>query len=420
MATELENLDETILDEEIERLADELAQELEDELSEASLGTSKAGVDDDDAEKSIKTTPLKKKKIKADHSDSELEIMEDDDMEDDDKKPKKKAKKGDDEEDDDEEDMEESFVPETKQEMIRHIFETLKGTDSSKLAGSYAKLMDTLLGESAGDDEEDDLVAPVITQRDPITAEDLDISEDLVAIFGQDSEDLSEEFKTQVKTVFEAAVVSKINSEIETVEETFNTRLDEMVKDLTETLTDKVDNYLSYVVEQWVSDNELAIEHGIKTEITEDFIGGLKQLFEDHYVDIPEEKVDVVDSLADRVDELESKLNESIETNIELSSTVQQYEKEEAIIEVSEGLTVMEAEKLKGLSEGIIFEDSDQYKDALNVVKESYFSGRTASKSVVIDEAAEILEDSLHEEAAPTSRQMSAYVDTLNRTIVEN
>ena len=404
MATELENLDETILDEEIERLADELAQELEDELSETSAKKGNG-----------------KKKDHDDSSDSD-EVMEDDDMEDDDEKPKKKAKKGDDEEDDDEEDMEESFVPETKQEMIRHIFETLKGTDSSKLAGSYAKLMDTLLGESAGDDEEaaEDRVAPVITQRDPITAEDLDISEDLVAIFGQDSEDLSEEFKTQVKTVFEAAVVSKINSEIETVEETFNARLDEMVKDLTETLTDKVDNYLSYVVEQWVSDNELAIEHGIKTEITEDFIGGLKQLFEDHYVDIPEEKVDVVDSLADRVDELESKLNESIETNIELSSTVQQYEKEEAIIEVSEGLTVMEAEKLKGLSEGIIFEDSDQYKDALNVVKESYFSGRTASKSVVIDEAAEIFEDSLQEEAAPTSRQMSAYVDKLKRTIVEN
>jgi len=403
MATELENLDETILDEEIERLADELAQELEDELSETSAKKGNG-----------------KKKDHDDSSDSDDEVMEDDDMEDDDEKPKKKAKKGDDEEDDDEEDMEESFIPETKQEMIRHIFETLKGTDSSKLAGSYAKLMDTLLGESAGDDEEDDLVAPVITQRDPITAEDLDISEDLVAIFGQDSEDLSEEFKTQVKTVFEAAVVSKINSEIETVEETFNARLDEMAKDLTETLTDKVDNYLSYVVEQWVSDNELAIEHGIKTEITEDFIGGLKQLFEDHYVDIPEEKVDVVDSLADRVDELESKLNESIETNIELSSTVQQYEKEDAVIEVSEGLTVMEAEKLKGLSEGIIFEDSDQYKDALNVVKESYFSGRTASKSVVIDEAAEILEESLQEEAAPTSRQMSAYVDTLNRTIVEN
>ena len=409
MATELENVDESLLDEEIERLADELAQELDDDLSEAS------------AEKSIETTPLKKKKIKADHSDSEVEVMEEDDMDsdddDDEEKPKKKAKKDDDDEDDD--DMEESFVPETKQEMIRHIFETLKGTDQDKLSGAYAKLMDTLLGESSGDDEEEDLVAPVITQRDPITAEDLDISEDLVAIFGEDSEDLSEEFKTQVKTVFEAAVVSKINSELDTIEETFNARLNEATQEINESLTDKVDNYLSYVVEQWVSDNELAIEHGIKTEITEEFIGGLKQLFEDHYIDIPEERVDVVDSLADRVDELEGKLNEAIEANISLSSVVQTYEKDDVILEVSEGLTVMEAEKLKGLSEGIIFEDVDQYKDALNVVKESYFSGRTASKSVVIDEAAEILEEGLLEEA-PASPQMAAYVDVMNRTIVEN
>ena len=412
MATELENVDESLLDEEIERLADELAQELDDELSEAS------------AEKSIETTPLKKKKIKADHSDSELEVMEEDEMDsddddddDDEEKPKKKAKKGDDDEDDD--DMEESFVPETKQEMIRHIFETLKGTDQDKLSGAYAKLMDTLLGESSGDDEEEDLVAPVITQRDPITAEDLDISEDLVAIFGEDSEDLSEEFKTQVKTVFEAAVVSKINSELDTIEETFNARLNEATQEINESLTDKVDNYLSYVVEQWVSDNELAIEHGIKTEITEEFIGGLKQLFEDHYIDIPEERVDVVDSLADRVGELEGKLNEAIETNISLTSRVQTYEKDDVILEVSEGLTVMEAEKLKGLSEGIIFEDVDQYKDALSVVKESYFSGRTASKSVVIDEAAEILEEGLLEEA-PASPQMAAYVDVMNRTIVEN
>ena len=409
MATELENVDESLLDEEIERLADELAQELDDELSEAS------------AEKSIETTPLKKKKIKADHSDSEMEVMEEDEMDsdddDDEEKPKKKAKKGDDDEDDD--DMEESFVPETKQEMIRHIFETLKGTDQDKLSGAYAKLMDTLLGESSGDDEEEDLVAPVITQRDPITAEDLDISEDLVAIFGEDSEDLSEEFKTQVKTVFEAAVVSKINSELDTIEETFNARLNEATQEINESLTDKVDNYLSYVVEQWVSDNELAIEHGIKTEITEEFIGGLKQLFEDHYIDIPEERVDVVDSLADRVGELEGKLNEAIETNISLTSRVQTYEKDDVILEVSEGLTVMEAEKLKGLSEGIIFEDVDQYKDALSVVKESYFSGRTASKSVVIDEAAEILEEGLQEEA-PASPQMAAYVDVMNRTIVEN
>ena len=408
MATELENVDESLLDEEIERLADELAQELDDELSEAS------------AEKSIETTPLKKKKIKADHSDSEMEVMEEDDMDsdddDDEEKPKKKAKKDDDDEDDD--DMEESFVPETKQEMIRHIFETLKGTDQDKLSGAYAKLMDTLLGESSGDDEED-LVAPVITQRDPITAEDLDISEDLVAIFGEDSEDLSEEFKTQVKTVFEAAVVSKINSELDIIEETFNARLNEATQEINESLTDKVDNYLSYVVEQWVSDNELAIEHGIKTEVTEEFIGGLKQLFEDHYIDIPEERVDVVDSLADRVDELEGKLNEAIEANISLSSVVQTYEKDDVILEVSEGLTVMEAEKLKGLSEGIIFEDVDQYKDALNVVKESYFSGRAASKSVVIDEAAEILEEGLLEEA-PASPQMAAYVDVMNRTIVEN
>jgi len=299
--------------------------------------------------------------------------------------------------------------------MIRSIFETLKNTDQDKLAGDYAKLMATLLDESEGDDEYDQ-VAPVVYERTVVTAEDIDISEDLTAIFG--SNDLSEEFKSQVQTVFEAAVVSKINEELESLEESFNVKLDESTDEIVDTVTEKVDSYLGYVVEEWMQENELAVERGIKAEITEEFIGGLKQLFEDHYIDVPEEKVDVVDSLADRVEDLESKLNESIETNINLSATVKEFQKDEVVSELSDQLTDIESEKLRGLSEGVGFEDVDQYKEALGTIKENYFPRTTQGRAVVVDEEFEVSENGIVDEA-PQNASMARYVNTIGRTVVE-
>ena len=425
MATEQSIVEESLVDEEIDQIANEIAMELESELSEKAqpeAGTPAAadaspskpgdggtGSAPEQAQVGKVAEPkgkkLSKKKVKAGaetkgqgDDPSEIEVYEEDEVE------------------DTEAVVEEEILPETKQEMIRSIFETLKNTDQDKLAGDYAKLMSTLLGESEGDDEDEDMVAPVVYERQVITAEDIDIAEDLNAIFG--TNDLSEEFKTQVQTVFEAAVVSKINSELENLEESFNAKLTESTDEIVDTVTEKVDSYLGYVVEEWMKENELAVERGIKAEITEEFIGGLKQLFEDHYIDVPEEKVDVVDSLADRVEDLEGKLNEALETNINLSSQVKTFQKDEVVSELSDELTDIEAEKLKGLSEGVSFEDVDQYKQALGTIKENYFPRTAQSGAVVIDEETEVSENGIVDQT-PTNATMSAYVNVIGRTVNE-
>ena len=417
MATEQDILEESLMDEEIDQIANEIAMELEGELSEkAQPEAGNSGAADASPSKpgdggngsapeqaqvgqtaTLKGKKLSKKNVKAEvktkgqgEDPAEIEVFED-------------------------EEFEGEELPESKQEMIRSIFETLKNTDQDKLAGDYAKLMATLLDESEGDDEYDQ-VAPVVYERTVVTAEDIDISEDLTAIFG--SNDLSEEFKSQVQTVFEAAVVSKINEELESLEESFNVKLDESTDEIVDTVTEKVDSYLGYVVEEWMQENELAVERGIKAEITEEFIGGLKQLFEDHYIDVPEEKVDVVDSLADRVEDLESKLNESIETNINLSATVKEFQKDEVVSELSDQLTDIESEKLRGLSEGVGFEDVDQYKEALGTIKENYFPRTTQGRAVVVDEEFEVSENGIVDEA-PQNASMARYVNTIGRTVVE-
>ena len=425
MATEQSIVEESLVDEEIDQIANEIAMELESELSEKAqpeAGTPAAadaspskpgdggtGSAPEQAQVGKVAEPkgkkLSKKKVKAGaetkgqgDDPSEIEVYEEDEVE------------------DTEAVVEEEILPETKQEMIRSIFETLKNTDQDKLAGDYAKLMSTLLGESEGDDEDEDMVAPVVYERQVITAEDIDIAEDLNAIFG--ANDLSEEFKSQVQTVFEAAVVSKINTELETLEESFNAKLSESTDEIVNTVTEKVDSYLGYVVEEWLKENELAVERGIKAEITEEFIGGLKQLFEDHYIDVPEEKVDVVDSLADRVEDLEGKLNEAIEANINLSSQVNAFQKDEVVSELSDELTDIESEKLKGLSEGVSFEDADQYKQALGTIKENYFPRTAQGRAVVVDEESEVSEQGIVDET-PRNAQMARYVDIIGKTVTE-
>ena len=414
MATEQYIAEET-LDSEIEAIANEIAAELDDEVvAEASTespnkpGGSEGGEAPESGPvtktKEPKGNKLTKKKVKAEvkakgegEDPSEVEVYEEDETT-------------------EESEEQVNEAPQTKQELIRSIFETLKDTDGDKLAGAYEKLMSALLGEESKEDTSED-AAPVVAERTVITNDDIDISEDLVAIFGNANDELSEEFKTQVQTVFEAAVVSKINSELDTLEESFAAKLQESTKQIHDELSEKVDSYLNYVVEEWVKENELAIDRGIKAEITEEFIGGLKQLFEDHYIDVPEEKVDVVDSLADRVEELESKLNEQIESNVNLSAQVKEFQKSEILGEVSGELTDIEGEKLKSLSEGVGFEDAEQYKTSLETIKENYFPQNGQTRPVVIDEETEVSEDGI-ETASPTG-SMAAYVNVIGKTVVE-
>ena len=200
----------------------------------------------------------------------------------------------------------------------------------------------------------------------------VDVSEHVNALMNGEG-DLSEEFKRKAATVFEAAVKSKVREEVERLEEDYRKDLDENMVKTQEGLTEKVDNYLNYVVEEWTKENELAIERGLKGEIAEDFISGLKQLFEDHYIDVPDEKYDVLEAQSQKISELEAKLNEEVEKNIGFKNNNAKLVREQVISQCTGDLTEVEIEKFKSLTEDVDFTDEDSFRSKLDTLKESYF-----------------------------------------------
>ena len=192
-------------------------------------------------------------------------------------------------------------------------------------------------------------------------------------------DELSEEFKEKATTIFEAAVNSRVSDITEELETQYNAHLAEEVSSIRSELTEKIDDYLNYVVEEWMKENQLSVERGIKGEIAENFIEGLKNVFEENYIDIPAEKYDLVEGIYDRVDELEAKLNEQMEVNIELSKKVSEHEKADVFAEVSENMTDTQVEKLAGLAEGLSFDDIEDFRNKLNILKENY--SETSSSS---------------------------------------
>jgi hypothetical protein len=203
------------------------------------------------------------------------------------------------------------------------------------------------------------------------------MAEDVAALV--DGEDLSEEFKTKAATIFEAAVVSRIKTELVKIQEQYDTQLVEEFVKIKEELVEKVDGYLGYITEQWMKQNELALESGIKAELAESFIDGIKRVFEEHYVDVPAEKYDVLGSLEEQVSELDSKLNDSVNANIEMSKQIAEMKRAEIVSGLCEGLTDTEAEKFKGLAAEIVSEDVDTLQGKLQVIRESYFKKSTPS-----------------------------------------
>ena len=199
----------------------------------------------------------------------------------------------------------------------------------------------------------------------------ISVKEDVDAL--TEGEDLSEEFKEKAATVFEAALKSKMRSEVEKLSEAYKTEKDQEIETFKDELTEKVDNYLNYVVDEWTKENELAIERGLKGEIAEDFISGLKQLFEDHYIDVPDEKYDVLEAQSDKIAELEEKLNEEIQKNIEFKNSNNDLVREQVIAEVSNDLADTEFEKFKDLTRDVEFTEESSYRDKLNTLKENYF-----------------------------------------------
>lgn len=210
-----------------------------------------------------------------------------------------------------------------------------------------------------------------------VIAEDkLDLTADINAMFADDST-ISEEFKSKVSTIFEARVSDRVTQIQEEIETRYAGMLEEAVESVKSDLTEKVDDYLSYVVEQWMEENQIAIESGLRAELTEDFIGGLRNLFAEHYIDVPAEKVDLVDELAGKVEELESKLNEEIERGVSYAKALVESRKNEIAREIGEGLTATQAEKIKSLAEGVEFSTEDEYKSKLETLRENYFPSGT-------------------------------------------
>ena len=234
----------------------------------------------------------------------------------------------------------------------------------------------------------------------------INVKEDVAALV--EGEDLSEEFKDKAATIFEAAVKSKTREEIARIYESMTSEFEEKLEESTEALTEKVDTYLNYVVEEWTKENELAIERGLKGEIAEDFISGLKQLFEDHYIDVPDEKYDVLEAQSEKIAELEEKVNNVMEQNIALTSVKSGLVREQVISEACEELTDTEIEKFKSLTEDVDFADEESFKAKLDTLKESYFPKMIVEQS--FDD-----EDGGTAQDIDTTEAMSAYMSAISR-----
>ena len=256
----------------------------------------------------------------------------------------------------------------TKAQALEQIGKMKKSDIEEMLASHASKLEEA---DSAATEEE---LKKLEDQKAEIDEriKSISVKEDMEALMSSD-DTLSEEFKVKAATIFEAAVKTKIRSEIERIDEQVRSEKETEMETFKEEITEKVDTYLNYVVEEWTKENELAIERGLKGEIAEDFISGLKQLFEDHYIDVPDEKYDVLEAQSEKISELEEKLNEAIQKSVDLTSSNDKLVREQVISEVSEDLADTEIEKFKSLTQDVDFGNEDSFREKLNTLKESYF-----------------------------------------------
>lgn len=257
-----------------------------------------------------------------------------------------------------------------------------------------------------------------VEETEEVIAEDqteqkLDLTEDVDALFSDDST-ISEEFKSKVKTIFEARVYDRVKAIEEETEARYASMLDEAVETIKTDLTEKVNDYLSYVVEQWMAENEIAIEKGIRAELTEDFIVGLRNLFAEHYIDVPSEKVDLVDEMATKIDELENKLNEEVERSIKFKKELTEARKTEITRTVCEGLTDTQFEKIKALAESVEFSTEEDYQEKLATIRENYFpSGLKKAEGSQLHEQ---VEDDQEQKVQTNDPLMASIVQSISKT----
>jgi hypothetical protein len=302
-------------------------------------------------------------------------------------------------------------TPGTTLKQVRDVVN--KGAKSAEAMKEEEDLEDEeILSEEEGDEDEvegtEEVEETEEEDEDEVVEEEFDIDEDVNALLA--GEDLSEEFQEKARTIFEAALRSKVSQIRESLEEQYSNVLAEEVEEIKTELADRVDAYLEYVADEWISENALAVEHGLKTEMTESFLQGMRGLFEAHYVSIPEEKYNVIESMVEKLDEMETKLNEQIEKNISLNKRLSESVADGIFDQISEGLADTQKDKLASLSQSVEFESESQYREKLETLKESYFPSRGVSPSARTETLSEGLD------AAPESYSgsMASYLKTLS------
>ena len=304
---------------------------------------------------------------------------------------------------------------ESKMSMIQAMVDRMNGMKKAELAGVFEDMLAAAEAKEISEEDVSEETVEVVRAGHKISAEDIDIKEDIAAVFSND-EELSEEFKDAATTIFEAAVVSKVNEQLEKYVVDIESELNEEKAKIEEEMSAKLDQYLDYVVENWMDENRLAVEKGIKSELVDDFIGGLKDLFNEHYIEIPDDKVDVVEELASRAEELENRLDEEIKKNAAFKAEISEHMKADLFAEACESLTETQKEKFKTLSEGIEFVNEEKYVEKLETLKKSYFSESVESTASTSDfDDAEPLEEEV--KAPRLEPEMSAYVNAISRSL---
>ena len=291
-------------------------------------------------------------------------------------------------------------IPKTKAAMMNDMYTRMQGFNKEDLTAMYSKFM--------AEDIEDDEAVEAISNDINV---DVDWSSDLNALVNSEAT-LSEEFKGKAQTIFEAAINSKVAAEIDRLEEKFNEELEAEVSTTKEELVNKVDSYLNYVVENWMEENKVAVQTGLRTEIAEKFMNNLKDLFTESYIEVPESKVDLVDDLAAEVEELEETLNNQTAKTIAMTEELEGYQREAVIREASNDLAETQIEKLKTLTDSIDFDGKEDFAEKVNTVKESYFK-----KKAVKSELDNIEEDTAEDNTVETSGSMSQYLTALKSQI---
>ena len=263
--------------------------------------------------------------------------------------------------------------------------------------------------------EEEVVSEEEVTEEEVVTEEEetepeFSIEEDVQALF--EGEELSEEFQEKARTIFEAAISTKVNEIKENLQSAYETVLVEEIETIKEGLTERLDAYLEYVADEWIQENALAVEHGLKTEMTESFLAGMKGLFEDHYVTIPEDRYDVIESMVDKLDEMEGKLNEQIERNVALNRRLAESVADVIFADVAEGLALSQKDKLATLAENVEFESESDYREKLVTLKKSYFPENAGAQR---DHSETISEGTSVAGSTSASPLMESYMDTLRR-----